>query len=112
MQQGGGSTALPPLPAYANGRTVPPIFTGQPPRVSLASRSVLHVAYVLHNTRLCVAHRCCYMQGKATLAYSQPIEQAAKSQNRIWKIWLVCGDCVLIGDNPLLAKHTMAPMAE
>ncbi|DBB11894.1 hypothetical protein WJX82_001690 [Trebouxia sp. C0006] len=68
----GGSAALPPLPASANGRTVSPIFTSHPPR------------------------------GKATLAYSQPLEQAAQSQNRVWKIWLVCGDCVLIGLQPVL----------
>ncbi len=32
--QGGSNPALPPLPAYANGRTVPPVFTSQP-RVSI-----------------------------------------------------------------------------
>lgn len=47
-----------------------------------------------------------FLQGKATLAYSQPLEQAAQSQNRVWKIWLVCGDCVLIGTE---CKIAVAP---
>ncbi|KAL3159295.1 hypothetical protein ABBQ32_011251 [Trebouxia sp. C0010 RCD-2024] len=41
-------------------------------------------------------------RGRATVAYAQPIEQALKSQNRIWKVWLVCGDCALIGLQPVL----------
>lgn len=37
-------------------------------------------------------------QGKQALAYAQPADQVPKLPGRAWKVWLVGGDCMLIGE--------------
>jgi len=81
-----------------------PSTTGQPAATSLQCKPDMHTVTSIAVLLILYAH---FLQGKATLAYSQPLEQAAQSQNRVWKIWLVCGDCVLIGT---ASKIAVAPV--
>lgn len=80
--------------AYGVSHLHQPTTTGQPAATSLHCKPYMYAVTCIAVLHILYAH---FLQGKATLAYSQPLEQAAKSQNRVWKIWLVCGDCVLIG---------------
>ena len=36
------------------------------------------------------------------MAYAEPLEQASARHMRAWKVWLVAGDCFLIGLAPVL----------
>ena len=89
--------------AYGVSHLHQPSTAGQPAAMSLRCKPDMHTVTCIAVLLILYAHS---LQGKATLAYSQPLEQAAQSQNRVWKIWLVCGDCVLIGTG---CKIAVAP---
>ncbi|KAK9902203.1 hypothetical protein WJX75_007656 [Coccomyxa subellipsoidea] len=46
---------------------------------------------------------------KTALAYAEPLEQATARHARAWKVWLVAGDCFLIGLAPVLVHMSKGP---
>ena len=47
--------------------------------------------------------------GLQAIAYAEPLEQASARHMRAWKVWLVAGDCFLIGLAPVLVHMSKGP---
>ena len=89
--QAGKHAELPPLPVYASGRT-------QQRRVKLTAVFVtVTSSQQIYAQTNCNFVLCCEQQGGDALAYAQAAELAVQGPGRAWKVWLVCGDCMLIG---------------